>query len=90
MTKMRVIYSGRVQGVGFRFRTRHVAERYAVTGYVKNLPDGTVELLVQGKEGEINRFRQGLRTEMRGFIRDEEEASVDPDAIDFERFDIAY
>jgi acylphosphatase len=90
MTTTRVIYSGRVQGVGFRFRTRHIAERYAVTGYVKNLPDGTVELLVQGEEGEIDRFRRGLRTEMRGFIRDEEEAPVGPDVPDLERFDIAY
>lgn len=90
MTTTRVIYSGRVQGVGFRFRTRMIAERYAVTGYVKNLADGTVELLVQGNEGEIDRFRRGVRDEMRGLIQDEEEKPVEAGTTAFKRFDIAY
>lgn len=90
MTTTRVIYSGRVQGVGFRFRTRQIAERFAVTGYVKNLPDGTVELVAQGDEGEIDRFRRSVRDDMRGLIQDEEETSVEPGAEEFQRFDIAY
>lgn len=50
----RIVFSGRVQGVGFRFTTRGIAKRFAVAGYVRNLPDGTVELVVQGADGEKN------------------------------------
>lgn len=50
----RIVFYGRVQGVGFRFTTRGIAKRFAVLGYVRNLPDGTVELVVQGAESEIH------------------------------------
>ena len=43
-----IIFKGQVQGVGFRYTTHRVAGRYDVTGFVRNLPDGTVEMLVQG------------------------------------------
>lgn len=89
MTTTRIIYSGHVQGVGFRFRTRMLSEKYAVTGYVKNLPDGTVEVLAQGQTNEIDRFRKGLRVEMRGLV-DREEASPAENPRSFQTFDIAY
>ena len=46
-------YSGRVQGVGFRYTVRSLASRTAVTGFVKNLPDGRVQLVVEGPPDEI-------------------------------------
>jgi acylphosphatase len=49
--RRRVHYSGRVQGVGFRFTSQRLAERYAVTGYVRNLPDGRVLAAVQSALG---------------------------------------
>ena len=49
-----VIFSGKVQGVGFRYTVRSIAKRHPVKGYVKNLPDGTVELTLQGAESAIN------------------------------------
>jgi len=52
----RVLYKGRVQGVGFRKRTKAVAARFKVTGYVKNLGDGTVELIAEGDDREIDEF----------------------------------
>jgi len=52
----RVHYWGRVQGVGFRMTTLRIARQYAVTGYVRNLPDGQVEVLVVGTADEIARF----------------------------------
>lgn len=51
-----VIYHGRVQGVGFRATTEHIARSYQVEGFVRNLPDGTVELVVRGEPAEIERF----------------------------------
>ncbi|MBL8829940.1 MAG: acylphosphatase, partial [Planctomycetaceae bacterium] len=46
--RRRVLFHGRVQGVGFRVTTRSIAQRFAVTGWVRNLPDGSVELLAEG------------------------------------------
>ena len=47
-----VFYAGRVQGVGFRYTAREIACGYDVAGYVCNLPDGRVELVVEGAETE--------------------------------------
>ncbi len=52
MTARHVIYTGRVQGVGFRYSTKRTASGFDVTGWVKNLPDGRVELFAQASEAE--------------------------------------
>lgn len=52
MTARHVFYSGRVQGVGFRYSTKRIASGFDVTGWVKNLPDGRVELFVQAFDAE--------------------------------------
>ncbi len=49
-----VVFSGSVQGVGFRFTACNIATRYELTGYVKNTPNGKVEILAQGSETDIN------------------------------------
>lgn len=59
-----VLFSGRVQGVGFRYTARGIAERFAVVGYVRNLPDGRVQLVAEGEAGEIERFIQAVSDEM--------------------------
>ncbi len=64
----RVIYSGTVQGVGFRYTTRNLAESFAVACYVRNLPDDTVELLVQGEAAEVQRFLDAVARRMAGYI----------------------
>ncbi|MGC4004296.1 MAG: acylphosphatase [Pirellulales bacterium] len=51
--KTKVLYSGRVQGVGFRASTAAIAEGFAVGGYVRNLPDGRVEAVVEGPTDEV-------------------------------------
>jgi len=58
MDKVRqeIVFSGRVQGVGFRYTARQVAQRYQITGWVKNLVNGTVQIMVEGKPDEINRY----------------------------------
>lgn len=60
--KMResVLFSGRVQGVGFRYKLSHLAEYYGVTGWVRNEYDGTVSAELQGLEEEIDRIIQTL------------------------------
>jgi acylphosphatase len=64
----RVTYSGTVQGVGFRYTTRTLAEGFAVAGYVRNLPDGTVELVAEGEPAEVQRFLDALARHMAGYI----------------------
>ncbi|MGE5194896.1 MAG: acylphosphatase [Deltaproteobacteria bacterium] len=54
MTTERIIFSGRVQGVGFRYTVHSLARRHPVAGYVRNLPDGTVELVAQGNLTAVN------------------------------------
>jgi len=67
-----VHYRGRVQGVGFRYTTREVAARFAVTGYVRNLPDGRVHLLAEGEPAELQRFLAAVSEAMAGNIDDAE------------------
>ena len=57
-----VIVSGVVQGVGFRFFTRRTALRYNVSGWVKNLASGEVEIIAEGEESRIRMMLQELRT----------------------------
>jgi acylphosphatase len=56
MTSLQVFYEGNVQGVGFRWTVRHAATGFDVTGWVRNLPDGRVELQVNGEENEARAF----------------------------------
>ena len=64
----RVVYSGRVQGVGFRYTTHSLAQGYAVTGYVRNLSGGDVEVVAQGEPEEIDRFLTALQSRMTRYI----------------------
>lgn len=66
----RVIYTGQVQGVGFRYTTRRLAAGYAVAGYVRNRPDGSVEVMVEGEPQETERFLEALGQTMAGCIQD--------------------
>lgn len=61
MTTKRIIFEGRVQGVGFRYTTKDLARGYDVLGTVRNLPDGTVELIVAGEGDEVAEFLRDLR-----------------------------
>jgi acylphosphatase len=61
---IRVRYSGRVQGVGFRYTAQHLAAGYAVAGYVRNCPDGDVELVAEGEQDEVERFLAAVAARM--------------------------
>ncbi len=70
--RMKVLYSGRVQGVGFRYNAKSVAAGFEVTGTVRNLDDGRVELIAEGVRDELDAFRAAIRDSgVAGFIRDE-------------------
>jgi acylphosphatase len=62
-------YSGRVQGIGFRATVRRLACGYDVTGQIRNLPDGRVELIAEGAKSELESFLQGIaESSLSGFI----------------------
>ena len=70
---MTVLFSGHVQGVGFRYTARTVATGFEISGIIRNLQDGRVELVAEGLRPELEAFRQALHDAgLAGFIRDEQ------------------
>ena len=70
---MTVFYSGRVQGVGFRYAAKTIAAGFEITGAARNLTDGRVELIAEGDRAELEAFRASLKDSgLAGFIRDEQ------------------
>lgn len=80
MTKL-VYYSGHVQGVGFRASAAGIARRYAVAGWVRNLPDRRVELLAEGEPAEVLAFLADVRTRMADYITGEDVFDRDPESV---------
>ena len=76
---MQVLYSGDVQGVGFRYTVKSVATGFDVTGTVRNLPSGGVELIAEGLREELEAFRREIRESgLDHFIRDEDITWAEP------------
>ena len=87
MFSLQVFFEGNVQGVGFRWSVKHIAKGFEVTGWVRNLMDGRVELQVAGEEEEVRAFIDGIRqSELRAHIRKQAEfvLSKPPEALGFE------
>ncbi|MCZ7591013.1 MAG: acylphosphatase [Kiritimatiellae bacterium] len=86
----RVHLDGRVQGVGFRQTTCLVARGYRIVGYVKNLQDGSVELMAQGEQIEVLNFLDALRAQaIFRFVRQEDLNWLET-TQEFDRFEIRY
>jgi len=84
-----VLYSGRVQGVGFRYTACSIAHRYDLSGFVRNLADGRVELVAEGEPHEVDAFRREVRERFFGYIRDER-SDVQPATGEFAGFDVRH
>ena len=65
-----IFFEGRVQGVGFRYTARSIAKQIGLLGYVKNLPNGNVEMYIEGEKGKIHECIEEIKREMRGYIKD--------------------
>lgn len=71
---MTVFYSGRVQGVGFRYTVKSITPGFEITGTVRNLDDGRVEMVAEGEREELDAFREAIRESgLSGLIQREEE-----------------
>jgi acylphosphatase len=79
MRAKRIHFEGRVQGVGFRYQTKQIAMGFEVTGWVRNLPDGRVEMEVMGPEEEVEAFLTAIEdSDLNGLIRGKEVADIPP------------
>lgn len=63
-----LFFSGSVQGVGFRYMARTLADKYSISGWVANLTDGRVELEIEGENPDIDNFVSGLEEEFKGYV----------------------
>ena len=91
MKRMRkkINYKGRVQGVGFRWNTEKAVESFDVAGYVKNLPNGSVELLLEGCSGEVLKAEHSVEVRMRGYWTEKESEEL-PGDYHWQEFKIHY
>ena len=87
---MQVFYEGNVQGVGFRWSIRNIAKGFDVTGSVRNLRDGRVELQAAGEEDEVRDFLEAiLQSELRAHIKKHSESPL-PNPPAFRGFEIRH
>ena len=84
-----VYYSGTVQGVGFRYAAVGLAGGRGVSGWVRNLEDGRVEIVVEGEEAAVLGFLAAVRDRMGGYVRKAEERD-EPPTGEFGAFHVAY
>jgi acylphosphatase len=87
--RRQAFYSGHVQGVGFRYTARQLAQNYAVAGFVRNLPDGRVELVAEGAPAELDKFLAAVAERLAEQIRDVT-VDVRPALGEFRGFEIRH
>jgi acylphosphatase len=87
MISLQIFFEGNVQGVGFRWSVKRIATGFDVVGWVRNLPDGRVEVQASGEEPEVRAFIEAIgQSELRAHIRKQAESilSSPPSARGFE------
>jgi acylphosphatase len=89
MKRAHVFYSGRVQGVGFRYTAEDIAIGVGITGWVKNLADGRVEIVAEGKEEDLKGFLDRIKGRFDRYISDVELLWEKP-TREFDSFEIAF
>jgi len=89
MVRKHVYYKGDVQGVGFRYTTIRIAKHYQISGYVKNMSDGRVEVVVEGAESEVKVFLEDVADTMKRYVRDRRIID-EPCSGEFSNFDIRF
>ena len=89
MRRRTYYFGGHVQGVGFRYTAQHLARNHPVTGYVRNLADGRVEMVAEGEDKDLDALADALKRQMEGFIR-EVKTSEDKATGEFSGFSIRH
>ena len=86
--RVHVFYAGHVQGVGFRYTVKSLARGFEVTGIVRNLSDGRVELVAEGQRSELEAFRKAIQDSELGHFVHREEISWGEAKNEFRGFEI--
>ncbi len=89
LQRRELLYTGNVQGVGFRYTARRIAQGYRVAGFVRNLRDGRVQIAVEGQAEEIDAFLSDLLARMGQYIRDVTDDQMRPTG-EFSGFEIRF
>jgi acylphosphatase len=90
IASLQVLYEGNVQGVGFRYTVKQIAKGFDLTGSVRNLPDGRVELQATGEDAEVRAFLEAIgQSELRAHIRKQSETPF-PHPPEFHGFEIRH
>ncbi len=89
MRRIRVLYTGIVQGVGFRYTTREIARHLGISGWVKNLRDGRVEIIAEADEALLNKLLDELDRSFLNLIR-HRDLSWGEATNEFEDFHVAF
>lgn len=87
--RIQVCYTGQIQGVGFRYTVRTVAQGFEVVGLVRNLLDGRVEVLAEGDRPELEAFREAIQESGLGSLIRQEVVSWSEAQGGFRGFEIA-
>ncbi|UCE99614.1 MAG: acylphosphatase [Planctomycetota bacterium] len=88
-TAKHIIFTGRVQGVGFRFTAHSIANRYRLAGFVRNLSDGTVEMFAQGSAEDIDDCIADMKENFSGYIRETKIEEI-PCDVQYKDFNIRF
>jgi len=88
--RRKIKFKGRVQGVGFRWNTKEALQAFAVTGYVKNLSNGTVEILLEGRREEVVASMNAVEESMRGYWTSREWEDSEDEECHWSEFSIQY
>jgi acylphosphatase len=87
MQRATIHFNGHVQGVGFRFTVLQLAHKFPVNGFVRNLRDGRVEVVIEGNQSDARAFVDHIKERMNGYI-DHTEESTGPATGEFRAFEI--
>jgi acylphosphatase len=88
-TAKHIIFTGRVQGVGFRFVVFQAANRYQLTGWVRNCADGSVEMIAQGRADGIDDCVRDIQESFAGYVKETKIEQVPPD-LKYKDFKITF
>jgi len=89
LERREVIFRGMVQGVGFRYTARAIARNHAVVGFVRNLADGRVQLVVEGLKENLDRYLEQLKGYMSDYIREASETTREATG-EFDAFEVRF
>jgi acylphosphatase len=90
LARVEAVFTGHVQGVGFRYTVRSLSSDFQdVSGYVRNMPDGTVLVVAEGTESSLNRFISEIKDAMGRYIRDVK-VTLPPYSGEFMDFDVRF